>query len=119
MHDSLQALAAVLWPYIQEWLKASNLPLLRWINEKTPAANRALAWLVALASGIGFHFAWQAVAAGGGHLVIDVPAGGVVVRAVAHAMVQHFVYTVGIKQTKLLESVAAAARVTQTQPVAN
>lgn len=109
--DTGQAVIALLWPVVQEWLKNSNLPIFSWINHVTPKMNVFVSAAVALATTLGVHFMWTPNPEGGGALLMVLPPAAVLAHAAGQLVIQHLTYKAAVKgpatQDKMLAELQA------------
>lgn len=101
--DSWQLLIAILWPYIQETIKRSALPIFAWLGKETPKANMVLSAAVALLTTFGIHFHWTTSPDGGGALLMTIPPLAALEHVAAQWVTQHIAYKTTISGPAMQE----------------
>ncbi len=102
---------------IIQWMKNSNLPIFKAISQESAGLNRALAWLISLAAGIGIHYHYDPAL---GALTITGLTGSAIIAAAINATKSYgftwLTYNVAIKSRAA--DVAAVASGVPVTPVA-
>jgi len=90
-----QALIALLWPFLQQWLKDSKFP---WLTRATLARNYGASALVAVAAALGLHYSLSGSAAAGWTISLAVPPASVLEAAALQYLAQHLLYKTGLPE---------------------
>jgi len=102
-----QIFIAMLWPYVQEWWKNSQLGIFAWIGDKTKGINIFLSAFVAALTTAGFHFSWTVNPAGGHNLGVYIPSAVLLAKFAAQWAIQHGMYTKLIQDPKTSQAILA------------
>jgi hypothetical protein len=91
--DGWQAFIAVLWPFVQQWMKNNNSPMLEWISDETRHLNIGLSAVIAALTTVGFHLMGDAQHG----WTLYIPPVTVLGHVAAQWLGQHVVYSTAIK----------------------
>lgn len=105
--DGWQALVMAIWPFLQQWMKKTSLPMFGWITAESKKLNMALSPIVALVATLGFHFEWTGDAQTGWHLSMMIPPMVALGHAAGQWVGQHLIYTMGIQSPATHQEILA------------
>ena len=113
--DFLQALVAVLFPRLLEYLKQSDAPWLAWINKETKWLNRILSPVVAFLVTIGLHFGSISLANGSTMYGVIIPQGDVWIHAISQWLAHEVHYVSFIQGPAAQKQILDLVRDVQTK----